>query len=98
MRATIEKEHGAELGFALTAAATVMTVVLFRTEVLASEPAPDGLAAQVDSELIGQCLGELGEVEVEAVFAVDADDSLSQATGFSVSWGAAMVAVADAIG
>ena len=53
VRATIEKEHGAELGLAFAAAAMVMTVVLFRTEVLASEPAADGLAAQVDSELIG---------------------------------------------
>jgi hypothetical protein len=53
VRAAIEKEHGAELGLALAAAAMVMTSVLFRTEVLGSEPAPDGLAAQVDSELIG---------------------------------------------
>jgi hypothetical protein len=75
----------------------VMAMVLFGTEVLGSEPAADGFAAQVDGELIGQCLGKVGEVEVEAVFAVDADDPLLQTTGFGVGWGAAVVAVAYAI-
>jgi hypothetical protein len=98
MRAAIEKEHGTELGLALAAAAMVMTMVLSRTEVFGSEPAADGFAAQVDSELLGQSLGEVGEVEVEAVFAVDAGDPLLQVTGLGVNWGAAVVAVADAIG
>ncbi len=84
--AAIEKEHDAELGFAFAAAAMVMTMVLLGTEVLGSEPAANGLAAQVDGELIGQCFGEVGEVEVEAIFAVDANDPLLQVTGFGVGW------------
>ncbi len=52
----------------------------------------------MDSELIDQCFGEVGEVEVEAIFAVDANDPLLQVTGFGVGWGAAVIAVAEAIG
>src|SRR5512138_1774916 len=72
MRAAVEEEHGTELGLALAAATMVMTVVLFRTEAFGSEPGADRLAAEVDGKLLGQGFGEVGEVEVEALFAVNA--------------------------
>ena len=76
----------------------VMALVLFWTQAFGSEPAPDGFAAQADGKLLGQGLGEVGEVEVEAVFAVNADDSLLKVKGFGVGWSMAVIAMADAIG
>ena len=98
MRAAIKKEHGAKPGLAHAAAAMVMALVRCWTQAFGSEPRADGFAAQGDGEFIGQGLGEVGEVEVEAVFAVDADDLLLKVTGFGVGRSMAVIAVADAIG
>jgi len=79
--------------------ATVVVTRMFSwTESLGSEPTPGGFATEVDGELIGQSLGEMGEIEVEAVPTVEFSNLLAQASWFGVSRGMAAVAVTDAIG
>jgi hypothetical protein len=77
-------------------AAVAMPAVRFGAEAGGAEPAADGFAAQIDGKLVGQGLGEVREVEVEAVIAVDTLDLLAEAGLAGIGRGVAAVAVTDA--
>ena len=96
MRAAVEEQHHAEARLAFSAAAVLMAVVLFGAETFGSKPESDGLAAELDGEFLGQGLGEVGEVEVEAVMLVDTYNLAAKVLWFGVGRGATAVAVAHA--
>ncbi len=98
MQAAVEEQHHPEARLALTEAAMVMVMVLLWTERFGSESGPDGLAAQVDRKLIGQGLGEVGEVEDGAFLTVAIDDLAAKTLRLGIGRGTAAVAVADTIG
>ena len=82
--AAVEEEHLAELSAALSSSAVNGGLVSGWPELGAAEPVANRLIAKLNAVFIGQGFGEVGDVVVVELVAVEGEDSGLQFPGFGV--------------